>query len=348
MFRSWKMLAVQSGRQRLRKLAILGSIMMLPLLLSSCYYFGSDTDSNSASQPGTTASYYIGQLGFTTSVGFNAQGQVPYQCGNSFDSAIATQVGKMATFGYYTLVGPDSNNIDDNAYLWGYLQGLAAGWCYYQNRSFINGINIFADVETGNLGWYTGEQGQPSNWGTQNVEVIQGFLDAVSASQGVSPGLYMGLYAYNELTPGAQWKNLHDGSLPFVWWATSPANCGGLIEPPSIQSAGWYESEFNKWQQLNQQGSCTNGGDKISLWQDCAGCSVNGSTQYDFDITTQAVTSGGTRGNMVSNWTISVSNPSNIFQSKSFKVTGDDWNTSLSSGSPPDPCYLWKLICISG
>ncbi|MCL4433662.1 MAG: hypothetical protein M1399_02665 [Actinobacteria bacterium] len=285
------------------------------------------------------------QLGYTT-----VSNSMPsLQCGpSSFDTSDATKVGKMATFGYYTLVGPKDSGNYGSPFIWGYLQGFEAGWCYYQGRSFINGINIFADVETGNLGWYyKGRGGQPSNWGTQNVEVIQGFLDAVSASQGVSPGLYMGLHAYDKLTPGAQWKNLHDGRLPFVWWATSPANCGGLVEPSSIQSAGWYESEFNKWQQLNQRGSCTNGGDKISLWQYCAACSVNGSTQYDFDITTQAVTSGGTKGNMVSNWTIDVTNPDS-FNSVSFKVTGDDWNTSWSSGSPPDPCYLWKLICISG
>ncbi len=347
MSRSWKIPVNESARQRLRKLAMLGSMMIVPLLLSSCYYFGSDTDSNSASQPGTMASYYIGQLGSTTSVNHTAQ--FPFQCGGSFNSAIAAKVGKMATFGYYTLVGPDSFfAISSSPFMWGYFQGFEAGWCYYQDRSFINGINIFADVETGNLGWWTAQtKGRPTNWGTQNVEVIQGFLDAVSASQGVSPGLYMGLNTYNKFTPGAQWQNLHDGRLPFVWWATGPANCGGLVEPPSIQSASWYESEFNKWQQLNQQGSCTNGGDKISLWQYCAACNVNGSTQYDFDITTQAVTLGGTKGNLLNNWTITDTNP-NSLNSVSFNVTGDDWNTSWSSGSPPDPCYLWKLICISG
>ncbi len=91
---------------------------------------------------------------------------------------------------------------------------------------------------------------------------------------------------------------------------------------------------FAKWQGLNNNNQCTNGGDKISLWQYCAACNGGAiGSNIDLDITTQAVVKGGNNGHMVRNWAVGEANPKSL-QSWSGKITGDTWDTTWSSGSP--------------
>ncbi len=87
---------------------------------------------------------------------------------------------------------------------------------------------------------------------------------------------------------------------------------------------------FAKWQNLNNSNQCTNGNDKISLWQYCAACNTN----VDLDITTQPVMKGTQNGNTVRNHSVTETNPNgDIFQPWSGKITGDVWDTTWSSGS---------------
>jgi hypothetical protein len=43
---------------------------------------------------------------------------------SNFDKSDAAEVGKMATFGYYTLVGPQNSGNYGGPYVWGFIQGL--------------------------------------------------------------------------------------------------------------------------------------------------------------------------------------------------------------------------------
>ncbi len=168
-----------------RRTWLRASLCILPVLLSGCYYYGSDTNSTTPSRPGQSTNYYIGQVGSSVQGPKDSTWEDSLTCGAgtlsdptppNFSTSDANAAGKMATFAYYTIAGPIIGKADgaSSPYMWGFLQGMEAGWCYYNKLDQINGIDIFGDVETGNFGWYIhGGYRNPPDWVHENARVIQ-------------------------------------------------------------------------------------------------------------------------------------------------------------------------------
>ncbi len=239
-----------------------------------------DSLSYACFRPSQLESYYLGNLG----AGVNGEIGSGTSCGpTNFAVANAQVAGAEKTFAYWTLEGPGATPSRWSPCQWGFAQGGVAAACMVaalNTYGTVSGLTSFGDVEGRSFGWFPGI----SSWYGYNVQVIQGFLDEVSSTQGVSPGLYEGLNYYTSLTRGFAWSSLKDPLLPFVWWAAGTDNCGNLKAPSTLQPASYYQSEFQKWQSLNAQGKCTNGGYGVSLWQYFIPSS---GTYADFDITVQ-------------------------------------------------------------
>ncbi len=244
-------------------------------------------DGNTAVSASSPPLFYIGKLG-----------QQAGACNTgttAFDSASALAVGTQSTFEYWGLSGAhttaDVYGVDVNPYDWGFLRGEWATTCFLDAEDTygdVSGLTIFADVESGFGGWATAgttlENGATS-WEWENVRVIQGFLDEISQSQQVSPGLYEGLDAYASFTPGFTWSSVGDSNaFPFVWWAAGLDNCDTNVSSAgSPAESSWVIGQFDNLINDSAAGTCTNGGNVVALWQ------YYGSSNSDEDITTQSL-----------------------------------------------------------
>ncbi len=300
-------------RGKVTRGSVLLFIMTSGILLSSCFYYGSDGNSTpSVQSPESPTSMYSPEIGHGIGI--------TYGCLNGWkafnQSDVNAAAGGKAAFPYWWLLGPYSNRNsygvgNGGSYQFGVQQAEAAFACQgqVQSQNNIKGLTLFADVEGNIYGWATSSNSP--NYIQYNAHVIQGFLDTVSASWDVSPGLYEGLYFYKKYTPGFQWSTLHDPSLPFVWWEAG-ADCNedpSLTVPATLQPASSYQSMFTARVNDNNDGKCTNGGNPISLWQ----YYINGP---DYDITTQNLSNQtATRSSYFSGTT----------------DTGEYWNTSSPS-----------------
>lgn len=199
--------------------------------------------------------YYMGHIGSETT------------CASDVDQqsigAIPTPV---RSFQYWTLEG---YSVSPGAYTpdqWGQVQAENAYNCWLGNidsrKNLFAGLTLFADVEEGNIGWYSDPTGSQQ---TDNQEVIEGFLDVIGYYTGVSPGLYEGEDAVEAFNPTTNWAGLGDPFLPFVWWLTGLGNC---VDISQTGAPGWGGSTAEQnFRSVTATQQCTNGNYAPEIWQ---------------------------------------------------------------------------------
>lgn len=211
---------------------------------------------------------YLGCDGFTGPISYFYQfyiGELGYgQCSNCgpcggacFDTQTATAAGYAYTYGYWGLEGPGSKpgNISTN-YDWGIAQGNSAvsNWQTGPYASYLGGQTIFCDVESGFTGWSSTDL-------TGNVDVLNGFIDAVHAASFV-PGVYIKMGDIGTYFPTSYTPN-----NPFVFWATGNVEgyadgstcdpCSSGCDPMTTLTSWWDAGAYH---------ACF-GGQGIVIWQ---------------------------------------------------------------------------------
>lgn len=186
--------------------------------------YGSDSGSNGASQNSCVsgAQFYVGKLGENVTI----------SDGGHFNYTLATQLLKTPgnkVYGYWYLHGaadPAASNYP-SMYAYGQAQGNLAIQAKNQQSAYINGLSIFADIETLN-----------SNWSSSNVQgnrdIINGFF-----STSIYVGPYSAPCAWQQITGSVDWMP----TLPSNWagsaW-TSQYNYGS-------QDPGCIDGNWSNW-----------------------------------------------------------------------------------------------------
>lgn len=275
-----------SRRQALKLAALAGvalpgaAVLLRPEdVLAVSYYWGTDT--NSAACCGMPENFYIGQMGAGATD--NAA---------NFSITAARQAGFAATYGYWTLEGANSPNKPGGytAAQWGNAQANAAltAWCSGTYQAYLGGSTIFADIESGNLGW----DGSPT---ANNQAVASAFLSRVKTGYGrTSPCVSINVNGGIYVSPRDWQSMLGTGFLPsvspFVLWLAGCQTCAISCAPCNNNCSGTLTQVQNLWPFTigNQQ---IMGGSAPAIWQYWCQCSGTRPPCYpwncDYDVTSQ-------------------------------------------------------------
>lgn len=169
-------------------------------------YWG--TDSNTQSCCGIAQNFYVGRLGYGTTVS-----------SAYFNVSAATAAGPNQTYGYWGLEGPGLAPSGTTPYNWGKQQASAAAnaWLNGPNYYYLEGITLFADVETGFGGWTNGNYGP-------NQQVLQGFLDGIATNNSLI--LTLGLYC-SPSTWSSFFGTSYKPTRSYVLWVPGCQTCNG-------------------------------------------------------------------------------------------------------------------------
>jgi hypothetical protein len=214
------------------------------------FYFGIDSGSAGPFPcAGNGANYYIGRVGGGVkpdrSIGWNTQ--------------TAQLAGKARTFAYWDIEGPGKIPTGQDAQSWGGQQAAA-----FVNEvlsgsaaQYVGGRTFFGDIESGNLGWSSGNV-------TQRHDIVYGFLLETVALT-VTGGLYANLVDWDNLL-GQSWLP----TINFVWWLADGY--------PAITTCLEAENNFNS---LMVPSTNDRGGLKVMIWQ----YNLTPSSSRDLDVT---------------------------------------------------------------
>ncbi len=272
--------------------------LQVPGAYGNTYFFGTDTNSHLSAEPGTSSSYYEGQIG--------GVGRCNSISGSNWTYNDSLAVPQGARFGYWDIAGPGQAGPNGptalDAFGYGYQEGQNAyncqvNWAFsqYDGQSVLSGLTVFADIESGNGNWYLPSGSYGNLQVTLNDYTLLGFLEAIGKDTHVSPGLYISESFMNGFMPSLSFPNPSDPNYPYgdpyvlpAWYAAGPGGCAYASSPGTLQSASYYEGQFLNFYTASRNGQCTAKNIYMQEFQACTACSGYGGFN-DIDVTAQSM-----------------------------------------------------------